>query len=149
LPELVFSFPRVESLSLKSPAPFQHPDLLPDISGMGNLEYDAVNPMTQSWTENVAQFTRGGIVIVSSHNALLTDPGQVTRKFDRVLDLHEVGQMFSWMTRASVAPYIFDIQFMGAGCIDCADETPCDGEGELETDFTAWLVLWDVWLGGG
>ncbi|MCH7870978.1 MAG: hypothetical protein IID33_04695, partial [Planctomycetes bacterium] len=69
LPEIIFSFPRVESINLgEDVITVQHPELLPDLPGMGNLEYDAYNPMT-GWTSNVAQFTRGGIVVVSSHNS--------------------------------------------------------------------------------
>jgi hypothetical protein len=153
LPELVFSFPRVESLSLRAPAPYQHPDLIRDVADTGTLEYDAIDysiydpddPDTYdlAWMNNTAQFTRGGIVIVSSHNELLKDPAQLTRKFDRVLDLHEIGQMFSWMKRPSAMPYIVPdgIVFAGSGQIDCT------GEGDLQ-DYTSWFVIWDLWLGG-
>ena len=49
LPELVFSFPRVESLALKAPAPYQHPDLIRDIADTGNLEYDAIDYNSGTW----------------------------------------------------------------------------------------------------
>jgi hypothetical protein len=171
LPELVFSFPRVESLNLGAPAwvgsnAFQHPELLTDENGMGLLEYDAINYMGGSWTTNQAQFTRGGIVIVSSHNELLTDPQQVTRKFDRVLDLHEVGQMFGFMVRPSLGKYIRAVfpndPFTGcADCLpniydeegNCTDGCGCDLTGDEEdpneTEYESWIVLWDTWLGGG
>jgi hypothetical protein len=153
LPELVFSFPRAESLSLRAPAPYQHPDLIRDVADTGTLEYDAIDysiydpsdPDTYdlAWMDGTAQFTRGGIVIVSSHNEMLKDPTQLTRKFDRVLDLHEIGQMFSWMKRPSTMPFIVGdgIIFAGAGQIDCT------GEGDLQ-DYTSWFVIWDLWLGG-
>ncbi|MBU0618403.1 MAG: integrin alpha [Planctomycetes bacterium] len=153
LPEIVFSFPRVESLSLKAPPPYQHPDLIADIGGMGNMEYDAIdyslydpsdpNMYELAWTNDKAQFTRGGIVIVSSHNELLKDATQLTRKFDRVLDLHEIGQMFSWMSRPGPMPFIISdgIMFAGSGEVDCT------GEGDLQ-QYTSWFVLWDLWLGG-
>jgi hypothetical protein len=119
----------------------------------------------------VAQFTRGGIVLVSSHNALLTDRNMVTRKFDRVLDLHEVGQMFSWMTRASVERYEMNRVWLGWECRDCIPQQPAgcacnpdpgdipctDGCGDCgddplnpaETLVEKWAVWWDTWFGGG
>jgi hypothetical protein len=129
LPELVFSFPRVESLNLGASDwvgsnAFQHPELLPDEPGaVGGLEYDAIDYMSGSWITNKAQFTRGGIVIVSSHNRMLTDADTVTRKFDRVLDLHEVGQMFDFMVRPSLASYIRD-QIQNDPFENCADCIP-------------------------
>jgi hypothetical protein len=181
LPELVFSFPRVESLNLGAPATvglnaFQHPELLVDeaTASAGTLEYDAIDYMGSSWTPNQAQFTRGGIVIVSSHNDVLTDREQVTRKFDRVLDLHEIGQLFTWMNRPSPWPYILDISLDPNdpfGCFDCIPQDPngcecvdtdpnvpecevgcgsCFGSEEQpeETEYYKWIVTWDVWLGG-
>jgi len=148
LPELVFSFPRVESLNLGAsvslnvpPAPpfFQHPELLADEPGMGLLEYDAIDYMGGSWITNKAQFTRGGIVIVSSHNQMLTDAGAVTRKFGRVFDLHEVGQMFQFMVRPSLAEYIRNVipNDPFANCADCIPEQweiadECDEDAETD-----------------
>lgn len=117
LPELVFSFPRVESLNLGAPAfvngiPHQHPELLFDITGMGDLEYDAIdyNPMSATYGQFLtnppqSQFTRGGIVIVSSHNSNFSNAFVLNRKADRVIDLHEIGQMFSSMQRPSLQVY--------------------------------------------
>jgi hypothetical protein len=127
LPEIVFCFPRVESITLGvNHGAFQHPELFPDEPGMGGYEYDAVDYMGPSWIPNKAQFGRGGIVLVSSHNEMLTNPAQWSRKFDRVLDLHEVGQMFSWMTKASLAPYIRKVvpndPFLN--CANCIPEVP-------------------------
>jgi hypothetical protein len=152
LPELVFSFPRVESLALRAQPPYQHPDLIADIGDTGNLEYDAIDysvfdpadpngTYDPAWRDDTAQFTRGGIVIVSSHNEMLKDPTQLTRKFDRVLDLHEIGQMFSWMKRSAPAPFIIPdgIGYAGAGQFDCGDGPQ---------DYTSWTVVWDLWLGG-
>ncbi len=182
LPELVFSFPRVESLNLGAPAwlgsnAFQHPELLvdQDIASAGSLEYDAIDYMGGSWITDRAQFTRGGIVVVSSHNELLTDPAQVTRKFDRVLDLHEIGQLFTWMNRPSPWPYIRAVNLDPNdpfGCFDCIPQSPqgcectdtnenpdddceegcgdCFGYSNIpeETEYYKWIITWDVWLGG-
>ena len=86
---------------------------------MGDYEYNAYHNAgdpasfdTPVWHTDEAQFTRGGIVIVSSHNQMLQDNSTWTRHGDRVLDLHEVGQMFEWMRRASLACYIREV-FIG------------------------------------
>lgn len=124
LPELVFSFPRVESVNLGETAPsIQHPELAPDLGGMGQLEYNAFYGLPPSWHINEAQFTRGGIVIVSSHNSMLKSPSLLNRKADRALDLHEVGQLFSNMSPPSLVPYIRAV--VSGGSPKCAD---CDGE---------------------
>lgn len=176
LPEIVFGFPRAESVSLaETSTKVQHPDLIPDIPGMGNLEYDAWNPQTQTWTGNTAQFTRGGIVIVSSHNPLLTNRNTQNRKSDRVLDLHETGQMFTNMNRPTAIPYIREAvpqpsaQFVCADCdgappadamvdmdgmVECGDDG-CPGSDGLgdgvvedgrEQLIERWIVRWDVVL---
>lgn len=146
-PELVFSFPRVESLNLGAPAQvagtaFQHPDLVPDLAGMGELEYDAIDYSTGNWNDNVAQFTRGGIVIVSSQNDLLSDRNVLNRKFDRVIDLHEVGQLFTSMTRSSLKMYVRPISggdpetfLSGAGTATCD---------ENEVIWEEYTRRWDV-----
>jgi len=94
-PELVFSFPRVESVSLANTSWAQHPDLHSDYPGLGDLEYDAYDYIWGVWRANQAQFTRGGIVIVSSHSPMLQFPQRLNRKGNRVVDLAEVGQVFS------------------------------------------------------
>lgn len=82
--ELVFGFPFCDSYSLsRQIADGSHPAPL---LGLGRLE-------------NNGHFLRGGVVIVSSNNPLLTNRGALSRHFDRVLDLHEVGQVFQNMTR--------------------------------------------------
>ena len=183
LAELVFSFPRVESLCLTAPdwvgnTPFQHPELLPDEPGMGTLEYDAIDYMGGTWIANRAQFTRGGIVIVSSHNEMLTNPQQVSRKFDRVLDLHEMGQMFNFMVRPGLGTYVRKITpndpfidcadcipqvpdgcvcasddpnalICDEGCGDCGGETDNPNETEYRSYAGLGSVAWDTWLGGG
>ena len=126
LPEIVFSFPRVESINLgETNTGVQSPQLLPDISGMGNLEFQANTPF--GWAPNLAQFTRGGVVIVSSQNALLTNPAAVNRRFGRVLDLHEVGQMFGSMSRPNIDLYVFDIVPDANDPFGCSDCIACEG----------------------
>lgn len=153
LPELVFSFPRVESLALRVTDPtMQHPELAPDVADMGTLEYSAYyGTPTMTWHANEAQFTRGGIVIVSSHNRMLTDRTVESRKDDRVVDLLEIGQMFSWMKRPAPAPYIYAISRIGGGCADCEPGTgSCGGisDNPAETEYDSYAVTWDLWLGG-
>ncbi len=143
MPELVFGFPRVESISLGETSPLvqgQNNTTFPDLPGMGSLEFNAFVPPS-TWNANMAQFTRGGVVIVSSHNSLLRDRTALNRKFDRVLDLHEVGQLFTDMRRPSVQPYVRELDpYPGPGentgcedcipCLNCDPNNPC----ELPTD---------------
>ncbi|MEW6249516.1 MAG: FG-GAP repeat protein [Planctomycetota bacterium] len=106
LPEMVFGFPRVESVSLATEAnkysdfKFQHPLLKADLARMGDLEYDAGR--TATWETNRSHFARGGIVIVSSQNEIVRDPNTRNRHSDRLVDLHEVGQLFNTMSRPSL-----------------------------------------------
>ncbi len=135
LPELVFSFPRVESINLGETDPsIQHSELVPDLPGMGRLEYNAYkfNGFAFQWYPNESQFTRGGVVIVSSHNELLRFPTLLNRKSDRFMDLHEVGQLFDSMSRPQLVPYIRSLVWRGETCADCDLEPPsnCD-PGEL------------------
>ncbi len=144
-PELVFSFPRAESINLGEVAPtIQHPELAPDLGGMGNLEYQAFYGNPPSWHEDESQFTRGGVVIVSSHNEMLRDPALLSRKADRVFDLHEAGQLFSGMGRPNLSAFIRQaitrdspiLQDRAAPfevCADC-DFQPPEGwsEGEIQ-----------------
>ncbi len=143
LPEIVFSFPRVESLSLANQVDGVQV-VMPDVDGMGTLEYDAYT--TGTWQTNEAQFTRGGIVIVSSHNEILRDPDHtmLNRKGDRGVDLHEVGQIFEGWTHSAngygmgrnpfTAPFLLDIDVMPS-------VTMCDGS---ETDYDDVILYWDV-----
>lgn len=174
LPEIAFSFPRVESITLAdSNSTIQHPDLLPDLAGMGALEYAAFDG-TQ-WVPNTAQFTRGGVVIVSSHDEVLRDPTLLNRKSDRIIDLHEVGQLFSGfdaMQPPELVPYIRqalrrdELPAPRTGpfvvCADCDGEPPencdpaeqeCGNDGCAETGTATdgrerpierWIVQWDV-----
>ncbi|MCH8805993.1 MAG: FG-GAP repeat protein [Planctomycetes bacterium] len=159
LPELVFSFPRVESVSLAAGAPVQHPELFPDISGMGSLEYNALGQ--NGWVPNTAQFTRGGIVIVSSHNEMLKRAELRNRKFDRVIDLHEVGQLFNSHFPPSLVPYIFAQipKVPPTFCADCEENIytgdppectegcgDCGGEplNEAESLIFDWSTVWDT-----
>ncbi|GAF98754.1 unnamed protein product, partial [marine sediment metagenome] len=128
-PEIVFSFPRVESLSLANQV-YGVQVVMPDIAGMGSLEYDAYYQDT--WHTDEAQFTRGGIVIVSSHNQILRDASHtmLNRKGDRGIDLHEVGQFFESVTDHSegydmgrdpfTAPFLLGIDVVPS-------VTMCDG----------------------
>jgi hypothetical protein len=75
--EIAFGVPWCNSYSLKYQIPFIDLTVLSD----GRLE-------------NNGQFLRGGIVIVSSRNELMTDRNEISRHLDRVLQLHEVGQIF-------------------------------------------------------
>lgn len=174
LPEIAFSFPRVEAITLADSDPtIQHPDLVPDVPGMGTLEYASFDGM--QWNPNTSQFTRGGVVIVSSHDELLRDPTMLNRKSDRVIDLQEVGQMFSGLNAMQpppLEPYIrqavrrSDLPDPRTGpfrvCADCDGLPPedCDPEQEecgddgcaeigtftdgREQMLERWVVQWDV-----
>jgi len=135
LAELVFSFPRVESVSIGNDSSTIQ-SVMPDVGGMGSLEYDAYYGSPPSWHTNEAQFTRGGIVIVSSSSRMLRDPTRLNRKGDRVLDLAEVGQMFTSMGPASYVRYVRETEFQ-------TDSTDCGGQ---PTKYEDWTVKWDVVL---
>lgn len=138
LPELVFSFPRVESVSLFEDDPRVQSGPAPDINGMGTLEFTAWDPVGEIWLPNLAQFTRGGVVIVSSHNEMLRDPDVLNRKGDRVMDLHEVGQLFTEMGWCPFAnPYVRDAELSTL-------TTTCDGN---PTEYHSWIVYWDLVFG--
>ncbi|HOQ85970.1 MAG TPA: integrin alpha [Phycisphaerae bacterium] len=88
--ELVFGFPWCNSISLWNQAVYgihPHPE-----DDMGRLENDG-------------HFLRGGTVIVSSANSLLSDRQAVSDHYDRVIQLHEVGQIFQNM---SISPSLPD-----------------------------------------
>lgn len=122
LPELVFSFPRVESITIGQGTPsIQHPELVPDLPGMGAAEYDAYYGLPPVWHPNESQFTRGGIVIVSSNNDILRNPALLNRKSDRVFDLHETGQLFNQMALPNYIPFIRQAvpRFPAVVCADC------------------------------
>ncbi len=158
LPELVFSFPRVESVSLRNTADgVQHPDLIPDYPGEGALEYDAdehaqivFGPLqlgftynTYYWEPNTAQFTRGGVVILSSHSPMLQTPDRFNRKGDRVVDLAEVGQLF---VPNSGAPRYFDFLWHGSSVdetITCVDPNDPNATPE-EQDYAWWFFEHDT-----
>ena len=129
LPELVFAFPRAESVSLASVEPFQDHNLVADLLNMGNLEYNAAYPFAApTWHPNESQFARGGVVLVSSHNTILKDPNELNRKAARVVDLHEVGQIFSSMARPRLLTYARDEQANGNNtCVHCATNGPAGG----------------------
>ncbi len=154
LPELVFSFPRVESICLGQAATaVAHPDLVPDgsIGGIGTLEYDAYYGLFPVWHSNEAQFARGGVVIVSSSNNILTNPNVTNRKDDRVFDLHEAGQVFTSMSRPGIVPYInsdFSPVLVEAGMADC-DDNPDDTEHAYVTYGLIWDTVFDNQSPGG
>jgi len=169
LPELVFSFPRVESLTLGDPpfvagVPFQHPDLKPDLPGMGSLEYTGVQA-GGGWEAGKTQFVRGGIVIVSSHNAMLKQSSALGWRGQRVLDLHEVGQLFDAMSPPTLARLLASLSSFKK-CADCIPQTPpgcvcgdpqkpctegcgsCGGipQNEQETEYSEDTRLWDTYF---
>jgi hypothetical protein len=144
-PEIVFGFPRAESLSLKAPhlvqgVAYQDLALEADLPGMGNLEYDAINYGTGQWTANTAQFVRGGVVIVSSHNAMLLDAARLNRRGDRVLDLHEVGQLFDTMTLPTLTKYVRNVE--PDMSVNAYEAMPAARELER------WWVVWDTVFSG-
>lgn len=166
LPEIVFSFPRVESITLGDTDPLvQLPELVPDLTGMGNLEYSAYSG-GGDWSPGLSQFTRGGVVIVSSHNTILQNANELNRRANRVVDLHEVGQIFSSMFRPGLVRFIRDIFPINdltdpfnlypphdnglSDCLDCdlLEDTkgcdPMDPNLPVETDVVAWFIFWDV-----
>ena len=167
---MVFAFPRVESVSLATAdSRVQGPLLFPDLPGMGSLEWDAWDATSQTWMGNTAQFTRGGIVIVSSHNLNMQQPELLNRKSNRRIDLHEVGQLFGIMSRPSLEMYVRKVTpppppAPFEGCADCEENVydpetgectsgcaDCGGipDNPAETPYQSVVVAWDVWLGGG
>ncbi len=170
LPELVFGFPRVESLSLADPAfssagtAFQHPELVADLPGMGNLEYSSIDG-SGNWVNGVSQFARGGIVIVSSHNDILASHSLFNRKGDRVIDLHEVGQLFNGMSPPSLLMYARKIDPPEQKCQNCEPDEFDPNTGECtsgcgcgltgndqdpnETTVTYVTVAWDTYFTQG
>jgi hypothetical protein len=149
LPDLVFSFPRVESVSLGNRNPFiQHPELFPDreLGDMGEFDYDASedvdgSEMSDVWTPNQAQFTSGGIVIVSSSTVTLKNPNRLNRKGARVVDLHEVGQMFDDMGASVIEVRAIDSVTSDQTAI-CVD--PNDPNQVEEVDYEDVIILWDL-----
>jgi len=117
LDELVFGIPKVDSLSLSWQT------ARPRIGFTGLLENDG-------------QFLRGGVVVVSSTNSLLTDRSAVSVDGTRVIHLQEVGQVFP-------LDYISpdcneDIQCgntpnLGQAYKDTDDDNKCD-----DFDYVAW-----------
>ncbi len=168
--ELVFSFPRTESISLDDPAfsngfAYQHPDLVSDQTNLGLLEFSVVSWLNQqtrlgnidpndpndpfanvSWVTSLSQFTRGGIVIVSSQNELLLNRTLFDRKGARVIDLHEVGQLFSLMEYARLRRYVRDVTDVEVNlCFDC-DSTAMGDCGGLAMNPDEKEVSWRVIL---
>lgn len=86
--ELVFSFPWCNSYSLGFQTAQYQQDGVP---GLGRLE-------------NNGHFLRGGLVIVSSQNPLIRSRTAISRRLDRVLQLHQVGQVFTSMVIPSNWP---------------------------------------------
>jgi hypothetical protein len=138
LPELVFSFPRVESVSLANVSPVQHPDLFSDYPGLGSLEYDAYDYLLGAWVPNTAQFTRGGIVIVSSHSPMLKDPSRLNRKGNRIVDLAEVGQVFDDTRLPEYEEFIWGAASASATITGCDPNDPTK-----ESSYTDWRVEFD------
>lgn len=145
-PELVFCFPRVESVPIilgRNEAEMKVQSVPPDgVVGDANLEYNAYRYDEDEgkfrWFPNEAQFTRGGIVIVSSHNYLLRQTDHLNRRGDRVLDLAEVGQIFDSQGAPAYVPFIW-------GAVNEPDTAPC-GVPPVPTPYDDWTVYWDIVL---
>lgn len=110
--EIVFGFPYCNSYSLENQA---IDGMLPDpIVCIGRLE-------------NNGHFLRGGLVTVSSQNPLLNSRAARSRHLDRVIQLHQVGQVFSPMCTPGVPNFPVHID----ACEDIGGEEtvifPCDG----------------------
>ncbi len=117
--EIVFGFPYCNSYRLRYQVmDGTHPAPLPSL---GRLE-------------NSGQFLRGGVVIVASTNELLTNPAQVSRHFDRVMMLQEVGQVFSIMT-AGLPPANFDVPAAHDWFPMCCDDPPLPADGISDIAF--------------
>ncbi len=147
LPDLAFGFPRVESIALSiNDSRVQSPSLFPDISGMGSLEFNAWNAATGTWNNNLAQFTRGGVVIVSSHNTVLQNPIAQNRRNSRAIDLHEVGQMFSAMARPGLVRYVRQVRAgnPAQGMLTCPVDPPTNPPTTIDLTWPRWNVVWDV-----
>lgn len=141
LPELVFAFPRCESVSLSETNPLIAVDDLFRVPSQGGLEWNAFRPPSgPMWNAGEAQFTRGGVVIVSSHNFNLRETDVLNRRGERSIDLHEVGQLFSTMNRGIHVPYIRQVQQTNQSPL----EVDCDGDGEVETTYNTFDIKWDV-----
>ena len=186
LPEIVFSFPRVESLSLidqayldeyprdsipddidRDGAPdfYQHPDLVSNIENLGLYEYSVLREINQdvrfqvptpdpntvvipTWKGDRAQFTRGGLVIVSSHTQMFADRDLLNRKGQRLIDLHEVGQVFSLQSsQVNDRVYVRESNKVNTD-VACPDDAP--GETTDYTEDYIWLDIYfaDQALGG-
>ncbi len=155
-PELVFGFSRTESVSISNTVSgIQHPELFPDFGAMGAMEYDAYNPAVPGvpWSANTAQFTRGGIVLVSSSAPILSDTTRLNRKGDRIVDLAEVGQLFNTMGFPRFNPYIKRASLIpGQACEDCVPPPPppavetdtCGPNDGREREYEDVLVQWDI-----
>ena len=82
LREIVFGIPYCNSYSL------------------WNQQSDGIQPAPMNCMgrlENNGHLLRGGVIMVSSNNSLLTSREAVSRHGDRVMQLHQVGQIFSPM----------------------------------------------------
>jgi hypothetical protein len=145
-PELVFSFPRVESVPLilgKTAEEMKIQSVPPDgVVGDASLEYNAYrfdeDAGKYRWYANEAQFTRGGVVIVSSQSYLLRQPDRLNRRGDRVLDLAEVGQIFDQQGAPSYVPFIWN-------AVDNPGTAQC-GTPPVATPYDDWTVYWDIVL---
>ena len=174
LPDLVFSFPRTESITLTN-NPWQPPVSAP-YTPMGSLEYDPDrdgadtvdlpdpnNPGSflqqrsdfevtvdgSTWLKNRTQFTRGGIVICSSSNAMFKSTTQLGTRGDRVIDLHEVGQMFTNMRRAEQVPRLVSETASPDSCFACdpnATDSCGDPNDGKDTAYQNLTLAWETLL---
>ncbi|HSW45165.1 MAG TPA: hypothetical protein VLM89_06300, partial [Phycisphaerae bacterium] len=113
--EIVFGVPWCNSYSLSSQVAHGiHPAPL---AGLGRLE-------------NNGHFLRGGVVAVSSRNSLLANRQAISRHFDRVMQLDEVGQVFNPMVPVPSSPYPYRRDLCPPGSPDGTYDYvtwPCEG----------------------
>jgi hypothetical protein len=111
--EIVFGFPWCDSYSLL------------------NQILDGFNPSSlNARLENNGHFLRGGMVVVSSVNPLMSSRKAISRHGDRVMMLHEVGQVFSddnvYSNQVDLCPYLFFGVHTPNDGLDTVTY-PCDG----------------------
>ncbi len=151
LPEIVFGFPRVESVSLIETDPRVMAESTFPIGTPGLFELDAFDPINGEWFPNLAQFTRGGIVIVSSHNLLLKDPLQLDERGARTMDLQTVGQRFfvetaggrAFASSSGYVPYVRRVVNTGEMV-----EVNCNGDPNNLDQYPIYEVQWDIVMNG-
>lgn len=120
--ELVFGFPWCNSLSLRSQI----------LEGIHPYPQDSLGRL-----ENDGHFLRGGTVIVSSVNSVLSNRQGLSRHNDRVIQLGEVGQVFSTMDISPDMPdYVGPQDLCTARGVDVAPPDFVGGADDAEETVT-------------